>query len=60
VSSRANGQLRNGNRQPPGPDPLAVPPQNLEAEKGVLGAIVFDPAALDEVRAIIGPESFLS
>jgi replicative DNA helicase len=35
-----------------------LPPQNLEAEEGVLGSIILEPEALDEVAVILQPEDF--
>ena len=39
---------------------LRSPPQNLEAEKGVIGAILINPLICDEVATILRPEDFLS
>jgi len=35
-----------------------LPPQNLEAEKGVLGSLLLDPELCDEVVLIVRPEDF--
>lgn len=35
-----------------------LPPQNIDAEERVLGAILIDPAALPDVRRILRPEDF--
>jgi replicative DNA helicase len=35
-----------------------VPPQNLEAERGVLGSVLLDPRLFDEVATIVKPEDF--
>jgi replicative DNA helicase len=35
-----------------------LPPQNLEAEKGVLGSILLDPNLADDVALILRPEDF--
>ncbi|MGH7844788.1 MAG: DnaB-like helicase N-terminal domain-containing protein, partial [Candidatus Binatia bacterium] len=35
-----------------------VPPQNLEAECSVLGAVMLDNSVLNRVLEIIGPEDF--
>lgn len=35
-----------------------LPPQNLEAEKGVLGSILLDPNVADDVAMTIRPEDF--
>ena len=35
-----------------------LPPQNLEAEKGVLGSLLLDPDMCDEVALIVRPEDF--
>lgn len=37
---------------------LRVPPQNIDAEKAVLGSIMLRPGAIHEVNDIIIPESF--
>ncbi|MCH7498076.1 MAG: replicative DNA helicase [Candidatus Marinimicrobia bacterium] len=37
---------------------LRLPPQNLEAEQAVLGAILLDPKALDRVIPFLPPKSF--
>lgn len=39
---------------------LRVPPQNLEAEAGVLGGIALDADAMPDVRQFVSPESFYS
>lgn len=33
-----------------------LPPQNLEAERGALGAVLIDPPRMAEVRPILGPD----
>jgi len=35
-----------------------LPPQNLDAEKGVLGSLLLDPQMCDEVALILRPEDF--
>lgn len=35
-----------------------LPPQNLEAERGVLGSILLDPQFIDEVAVVLRPEDF--
>lgn len=35
-----------------------LPPQHLEAERGVLGSILLDPRVCDEVSLIVRPEDF--
>jgi replicative DNA helicase len=35
-----------------------LPPQNLEAEKGVLGSILLDPNVADDVAMMLRPEDF--
>jgi len=35
-----------------------LPPQNLEAERGVLGSLLLDPDMCDEVALILRPEDF--
>ena len=37
---------------------LRIPPQNIDAEKAVLGSIMLRPGAIHEVSDIITPESF--
>ncbi len=37
-----------------------IPPQNLEAEQGVLGGILLDPEAIHTVMPLLRPESFYS
>lgn len=37
---------------------MRLPPQNLECEEGVLGAVLLDRDALHEVRPILEPEDF--
>lgn len=38
--------------------PLKVPPQNLQAEESVLGALLLDPDAIVQVAEILKPEFF--
>ncbi len=38
--------------------PIADPPANIEAEKGVLGSIILDGAVLDDVATILRPDDF--
>src|SRR5207237_8688088 len=45
------------------PAPIAVPggripPQNLDAERSVLGGVLLDNAALNEILALLKPEDF--
>ena len=35
-----------------------LPPQDLEAEKGVLGSIILKAAVLDDVADLLKPEDF--
>jgi len=35
-----------------------LPPQNLEAEKAVLGSILLDPATCDDVALVVRPQDF--
>jgi hypothetical protein len=44
-------------REPAGPEDR-LPPANLDAERGVLGAILLDNAALAEVLPVLKPEDF--
>lgn len=37
-----------------------LPPQSLEAEKGVLGSIILDPLLCDDIALILQPEDFYS
>jgi len=36
----------------------SLPPQSSEAEESVLGALLIDATAMDEVGAILGPGDF--
>lgn len=38
--------------------PAKLPPQNLEAEKSVLGSIFLDPNRADEISDIVSPDDF--
>ena len=40
------------------PDPAPVPPQNLEAEESVLGAMMLSPNAIDTVTDVVDPSDF--
>jgi replicative DNA helicase len=42
----------------PVPDRAPVPPQNLEAEESVLGAMLLSPGAIDAVGEILRPSDF--
>ncbi len=37
-----------------------LPPQNLEAERGAIGSILYDPDMCDEVSLVVRPEDFYS
>ena len=37
---------------------IRIPPQNIEAEKAILGSIMLRPGAIHEVTDIIIPDSF--
>ena len=37
-----------------------LPPQNLDAEKGVLGSVLLDPRLCDEVVMVVRPDDFYS
>ena len=39
-------------------DAARVPPNNLEAERGVLGAILLDPQLCDDVALVVRPDDF--
>lgn len=39
---------------------VRLPPQNLDAERGVLGSVLLMPEAIDEVAEVIRPEYFYS
>ena len=39
-------------------DTRKVPPQNLEAERAVLGAVLLDNEVVYSVMEILGPEAF--
>ncbi len=60
--THGNGYHSNGNGQGVGPAlPSAadrVPPQNIEAEQGVLGGILLDNDVLHEVAPLLKPEDF--
>ena len=43
---------------PPSAGEHRLPPHNVEAEKSLLGAILMDPKALDEVQSVVSPEDF--
>jgi replicative DNA helicase len=45
-------------RKKAAPDPLKVPPNNVEAEKAVLGSILLRPDSFLEVANILKPEDF--
>ena len=40
------------------PDPIKIPPQNIEAEQSVLGSILMDKDAIIKVADILKPEDF--
>jgi replicative DNA helicase len=42
----------------PDPDLLKLPPQNLEAEQSLLGALLIDKKAFDRIADIIEPDDF--
>jgi replicative DNA helicase len=42
------------------PDSLRLPPQNLDAERGVLGSIMLLNEAIDDVGEVLKPEHFYS
>ncbi len=56
----ASGIQRNG--RPPGEISSEIldrlPPQNLDAEKGVLGSVLLNPNMLDEVALVVRPDDF--
>ena len=39
-------------------DPLRIPPQSLESERGLLGALLLKPDAIHDVGDLVRPESF--
>jgi replicative DNA helicase len=41
-------------------DPLRLPPQNLDAERGVLGSVLLQNSALDEIGDILNADHFYS
>lgn len=57
LNGHANGSV-NGYHHGPGPDPDRLPPQNLEAEQGVLGSILLDSSILPDVLEILEAEDF--
>ncbi len=42
----------------PAPGPGAIPPQNLEAEESVLGAMMISPLAIAAVSEIVDASDF--
>jgi len=42
----------------PAPMPPRLPPQNLEAERSVLGAVLIDNATMNEIATILRPDDF--
>lgn len=53
-----NGTINGHARREAAIDPLRLPPQNLEAEQGVLGGIVLNNAMILDVAPILRPEDF--
>ena len=43
-----------------GPDKFRIPPQNLDAERGVLGSIMLLNEAIDDVGEVLKPDHFYS
>ncbi len=41
-------------------DDIRLPPQNLDAERGVLGSLMLMSSAIDEIASIITPNDFYS
>ena len=41
-------------------DRLRLPPQNLDAERGVLGSLMLMPSAVDEIATLISANDFYS
>jgi len=39
---------------------IRLPPQNLDAERGVIGSVLLMPEAIDEISSLIGPDDFYS
>lgn len=68
----ANSEWQNDGPPPPGfgrkrrrkdaidQSTVRLPPQNLDAERGVLGSVLLLPEAIDEVAEVIRPEYFYS
>ena len=58
----SNGRSRRDSRSDSLPPGLAgkLPPQNLEAEQGVLGSLLLQNETIDEVAEIIQPQHFYS
>lgn len=55
---RSNRADRNKATKAASHDPFRLPPQNLEAERGVIGGILLDNAVLHEIAAILKPDDF--
>ena len=58
-----NQQRRNDPPARPGPQTIGIdrsPPQNLEAERAVLGSILLLPEVFDEVALVVHPSDFAS
>jgi len=54
-----NGRADHSNGRADHEDPASkLPPHNLEAERGVIGSVLQEWAAMDEVAAVLVPEDF--
>ena len=55
-----NGHARRFELADARPDAMRRPPSNLDAERGVLASILYEPERLDDVAGILTPDDFYS